>query len=52
MVSIHGADELSNSYLNENDDYSSIMVKSIADRLAEAFAEKLHSDARHFGDMK
>ena len=48
VVSIHGADELSNSYLNENDDYSSIMVKSIADRLAEAFAEKLHSDARHF----
>ena len=34
-------------YESDQDDYSSIMVKSIADRLAEAFAEKLHSDARH-----
>ena len=47
VVSIHGADELSKSYDDENDDYSSIMVKAIADRLAEAFAEKLHSDARN-----
>lgn len=47
VVSIHGADELSKSYDYENDDYSSIMVKAIADRLAEAFAEKLHSDARN-----
>ena len=39
MVSIHGADELSKSYDDENDDYSSIMVKAIADRLAEAFKE-------------
>ena len=47
VVSIHGADELSKSYDEEIDDYSSIMVKAIADRLAEAFAEKLHSDARN-----
>ena len=48
VVSIHGADEMAKIYESDQDDYSSIMVKSIADRLAEAFAEKLHSDARHF----
>ena len=30
----------------EHDDYSSIMVKALADRLAEAFAELLHARAR------
>src|SRR6185312_15337594 len=29
-----------------NDDYSAIMVKALADRLAEAFAERLHQRAR------
>ena len=48
VVSIHGADEMAKIYEDDQDDYSSIMVKSIADRLAEAFAEKLHSGARHF----
>ena len=35
----------------ENDDYSSIMVKALADRLAEAFAEYLHRQVRtrHWG---
>lgn len=37
-----GLDELSGQYVKENDDYSAIMVKALADRLAEAFAEKLH----------
>lgn len=30
----------------EHDDYSSIMLKALADRLAEAFAEKLHEEVR------
>ena len=30
----------------EHDDYSVIMLKSLADRLAEAFAEKLHEMVR------
>lgn len=30
----------------EHDDYNSIMLKALADRLAEAFAEKLHKDVR------
>jgi 5-methyltetrahydrofolate--homocysteine methyltransferase len=46
-VSIHGADELSARYEAEQDDYRAIMVKAIADRLAEAFAEYLHEQARH-----
>jgi 5-methyltetrahydrofolate--homocysteine methyltransferase len=46
-VSIHGADELAARYETEQDDYRAIMVKAIADRLAEAFAEYLHERARH-----
>ena len=45
-VVIHGADELAGSYEAENDDYHAIMVKALADRLAEAFAEYLHEQAR------
>jgi 5-methyltetrahydrofolate--homocysteine methyltransferase len=45
-VAIHGADELSARHEAENDDYSSIMVKALADRLAEAFAEYLHLQVR------
>jgi 5-methyltetrahydrofolate--homocysteine methyltransferase len=45
-VSIHGADELAASYEAEHDDYRAIMVKALADRLAEAFAEYLHETAR------
>ncbi|MBT5684375.1 MAG: methionine synthase, partial [Gammaproteobacteria bacterium] len=37
-----GADDLAKKYEEQNDDYSAIMVKALADRLAEAFAEKLH----------
>ena len=33
-------------YEADNDDYSAIMLKVLADRLAEAFAEKLHSEIR------
>ncbi|MEQ9462929.1 MAG: methionine synthase, partial [Haliea sp.] len=38
----HGVDELSNRFLAEHDDYNSILVKALADRLAESFAEYLH----------
>ncbi len=41
-----GEEELSRKYESEHDDYKSIMVKALADRLAEAFAEKLHKIVR------
>ncbi|MFL5945409.1 MAG: methionine synthase [Gaiellaceae bacterium] len=45
-VAIHGADELAAGYAAEHDDYRAIMVKALADRLAEAFAEHLHQLVR------
>jgi 5-methyltetrahydrofolate--homocysteine methyltransferase len=45
-VAIHGADELAARYEAELDDYRAIMVKALADRLAEAFAEYIHLQAR------
>jgi 5-methyltetrahydrofolate--homocysteine methyltransferase len=45
-VGIHGADEIARRYEKENDDYTAIMAKALADRLAEAFAEYLHEQAR------
>ncbi len=42
----HGADEWADHFLKDHDDYSSIMVKALADRLAEAFAEFLHKKVR------
>lgn len=41
-----GCDELAKAYEAKHDDYSSIMVKALADRLAEAFAEHLHQRVR------
>jgi 5-methyltetrahydrofolate--homocysteine methyltransferase len=41
-----GADELARGYEADLDDYNAIMVKALADRLAEAFAELLHERAR------
>ena len=41
-VSIEGADELAKEYKANGDDYNSIMVQALCDRLAEAFAEHLH----------
>jgi 5-methyltetrahydrofolate--homocysteine methyltransferase len=41
-----GVDELKLKFQKDNDDYSVIMLDSIADRLAEAIAEKLHADVR------
>jgi 5-methyltetrahydrofolate--homocysteine methyltransferase len=45
-VAIHGANELASRYEAENDDYRAIMVKALADRFAEAFAEFLHLQSR------
>ncbi len=45
-VAIHGADDLARRYEAANDDYKAIMVKALADRLAEAFAEHTHLRAR------
>ncbi len=42
----HGVDELVKKYETEHDDYNAIMVKALADRLAEAFAELLHELVR------
>jgi 5-methyltetrahydrofolate--homocysteine methyltransferase len=41
-----GAAELAETYQREHDDYNAIMVKALADRLAEALAEMLHKKAR------
>ncbi len=41
-----GADDFSKEYEDKDDDYSSIMIKAIADRFAEAAAEYLHERVR------
>jgi 5-methyltetrahydrofolate--homocysteine methyltransferase len=41
-----GVDDLVKKYEAKHDDYSAIIVKALADRLAEAFAEYLHAQAR------
>ena len=41
-----GTDELVGGYEKAIDDYRALLAKALADRLAEAFAEKLHKDAR------
>ena len=41
-----GVDELVKKYEAKHDDYSAIIVKALADRFAEAFAEYLHAQAR------
>ncbi len=45
-VAIHGAEALAKRFEAEQDDYRAIMVKALADRLAEAFAEHIHLRAR------
>ena len=42
----HGVDALVAEFERDHDDYNAIMVKALADRLAEAFAEFLHARAR------
>ncbi|MGN6109309.1 MAG: methionine synthase [Kofleriaceae bacterium] len=41
-----GVDELAGRYERDHDDYNAILVKALADRLAEAFAEYLHHQVR------
>ncbi len=41
-----GTKELAEAYEADHDDYNSIMIKALADRLAEAFAEYLHEKIR------
>ncbi|HEX6488597.1 MAG TPA: methionine synthase [Candidatus Dormibacteraeota bacterium] len=45
-VGIFGADKLAAEFESANDDYNAIIVKALADRLAEAFAEHLHAQVR------
>jgi 5-methyltetrahydrofolate--homocysteine methyltransferase len=41
-----GAEALAKGYQDEDNDYASLMIKALADRLAEAFAEHLHARVR------
>ena len=41
-----GQDEICKKFINDNDDYNNMMVKTLTDRLAEAFAEQLHQVVR------
>ena len=45
-VSIQGVEKKEAQFLADHDDYSAIMLKALADRLAEAFAEHLHLRVR------
>ncbi|MEX2119827.1 MAG: methionine synthase [Pirellulales bacterium] len=47
VTSGHGTEELVRRFEADHDDYNAIMAKALADRLAEAFAERLHEIARH-----
>jgi 5-methyltetrahydrofolate--homocysteine methyltransferase len=42
----HGVDERAKAFEKKGDDYSSIMLKALADRFAEAFAERMHERVR------
>jgi 5-methyltetrahydrofolate--homocysteine methyltransferase len=42
----HGLDERADAFAKAHDDYSSILLKALGDRLAEAFAERLHERVR------
>jgi 5-methyltetrahydrofolate--homocysteine methyltransferase len=41
-----GVEKKEKQFLDDHDDYSAIMLKALADRLAEAFAERLHQRVR------
>jgi 5-methyltetrahydrofolate--homocysteine methyltransferase len=45
-VGVTGAERLVAEFEGQHDDYSAILVKALADRLAEAFAERLHAEVR------
>jgi 5-methyltetrahydrofolate--homocysteine methyltransferase len=46
VTSGHGVDELVAEFQGRQDDYNAILAKALADRLAEAFAERLHERVR------
>jgi 5-methyltetrahydrofolate--homocysteine methyltransferase len=46
-VGIHGLEPHLERFKGENDDYSDILLKALADRLAESFAEVLHAEVRN-----
>jgi 5-methyltetrahydrofolate--homocysteine methyltransferase len=46
-VGIHGLEPQLARFKAENDDYSDILLKALADRLAESFAEVLHGEVRN-----
>ena len=46
-VGIHGLEPHLERFKAENDDYSDILLKALADRLAESFAEVLHAEVRN-----
>jgi 5-methyltetrahydrofolate--homocysteine methyltransferase len=50
-VAVHGIEPHLARFKADNDDYSDILLKALADRLAEAFAETLHAHVResHWG---
>lgn len=47
----HGIEAQLERFQRDNDDYNDILLKALADRLAEAFAERMHEDVRkeHWG---
>ncbi|QZD94588.1 methionine synthase [Qipengyuania gelatinilytica] len=45
-VGIHGIEAHSKRFIEDKDDYSDILLKALADRFAEAFAERLHQHVR------
>ncbi|PQV65502.1 methionine synthase (B12-dependent) [Abditibacterium utsteinense] len=47
-VTIHGAEKIVADFKAKNDDHSALLVQSLSDRFAEAFAEWLHQKARIF----
>ncbi|NBC66134.1 MAG: methionine synthase [Bacteroidetes bacterium] len=46
VTTSHGVNELVAKFEKDHDDYNAILVKALADRLAEAFAEYLHREVR------
>jgi 5-methyltetrahydrofolate--homocysteine methyltransferase len=46
-VGIHGLEPHLERFIADNDDYSDILLKALSDRLAESFAEVLHSEVRN-----
>lgn len=45
-VTVHGAEEMAKEFEKDDDSYNSILVKTLADRLAEAAAEWIHEEIR------